>query len=471
MLARDRHPRGAHRPPGPRGQLLAVRARRARAGPCSELYLDRGPDFGADSERPGDDTERYLEYWNLVFMQYELHSDGSLTELPQQNIDTGLGLDRMAAIQQDVPSVYETEHFRPLVEFGERRSGRRYGQDEQTTRSLRVLADHGRGAAFLMADGVVPSNEERGYVLRRILRRAIRHGRSLGIEGPFVPDLCEVVVETMGDVYPELRAERETIARWAAAEEEGFGRTLTQGERLLAELIERARASGAQRGGRRGRLSPPRHLRLPVRDDPGGAGRGGPDRGRPGLRGPDGAGARPRPQRRPRHRRRPRRPSARRPSPARPASPRASWAMSPPRRTPSPARWHPRTARSWSSSRTAPSTRPEAARCPTPAWSAPARRRRGWPRCSAWATTRCWRWSPVAAWRRARRSTRRSTAPRGWPRCATTPPPTCSTRRCASAWETTSARPAPTWARTSCGSTSPTASASPRRSWRTWSSG
>jgi len=215
-------------------------------GPCSELYLDRGPDFGADSERPGDDTERYLEFWNLVFMQYELHSDGSLTQLPQQNIDTGLGLDRMAAIQQDVPSIYETEHFRPLLEFGEQRSGRSYGQDEQTTRSMRVLADHGRGAAFLMADGVVPSNEERGYVLRRVLRRAIRHGRTLGIEGSFVPGLCDVVVETMGDVYPELRAERETIARWAGAEEEGFGRTLSQGERLLADLIEAARASGAR---------------------------------------------------------------------------------------------------------------------------------------------------------------------------------------------------------------------------------
>ena len=215
-------------------------------GPCSELYIDRGPKFGEDSERPGDDTERYLEYWNLVFMQYELHSDGSLTDLPQQNIDTGLGLDRMAAIKQDAFSVYETEHFRPLVEFGEQRSGRSYGQDDQTTRSLRVLADHGRGSAFLMADGVVPSNEERGYVLRRILRRAIRHGRSLGIQGPFVPELCEVVVETMGDTYPELHAERETIGRWAAAEEEGFGRTLSQGERLLADLIEDARARGAQ---------------------------------------------------------------------------------------------------------------------------------------------------------------------------------------------------------------------------------
>ena len=193
-------------------------------GPCSELYLDRGPDFGSDDDRPGDDTERHLEFWNLVFMQYELHSDGSMTELPQQNIDTGMGLDRMAAILQDVPSVYETEHFRPLIAFGEQRSGRAYGKDDETTRSMRVLADHARGSAFLMADGVVPSNEERGYVLRRILRRAIRHGRALGIEGDFLVDLCEVVVQAMGDVYPELRSERETISRWAAATRRTSGR-------------------------------------------------------------------------------------------------------------------------------------------------------------------------------------------------------------------------------------------------------
>ena len=213
-------------------------------GPCSELYLDRGPDFGPDSDRPGDDTERMLEFWNLVFMQNELHEDGSLTELPQQNIDTGLGLDRMAAILQDVPSVYETDSFAPLIAFGEERSGRKYGQDFPTTRALRVLADHGRAASFLMADGVVPSNEDRGYILRRIMRRAIHQGRVLGLEEGFVPDLCEVVIEQWGDVYPELVAERETIARWAASEEEGFGRTLAQGEKLLAELIERAKAEG-----------------------------------------------------------------------------------------------------------------------------------------------------------------------------------------------------------------------------------
>jgi alanyl-tRNA synthetase len=215
-------------------------------GPCSELYLDRGLDFGAEDDRPGDDSERFLEFWNLVFMQYELHDDGSLTELPQRNIDTGMGLDRMAAILQDVPSVYETDHFRPLIEFGERRSGRGYGDDFATTRALRVLADHGRAAAFLIADGVVPSNQDRGYILRRILRRAIQQGRVLGLEQGFLPELCDVVVEAMGDVYPDLRAEHETIRRWTAAEEEGFGRTLAQGERLLAELVAAARERGVE---------------------------------------------------------------------------------------------------------------------------------------------------------------------------------------------------------------------------------
>jgi alanyl-tRNA synthetase len=214
-------------------------------GPCSELYLDRGPAFGSDDDRPGDDTERILEYWNLVFMQYELHADGSLTELPQKNIDTGLGLDRMAAIQQDVPSVFETSHFRPLIEFGERRSGKRYGDDFQTTRALRMLADHGRAAAFLIADGVVPSNEDRGYILRRVMRRAIYQGRLIGIEDSFLPELADLVVEGMGDAYPELVGERDTIRRWTGSEEENFGRTLEQGERQLADLVARARADGA----------------------------------------------------------------------------------------------------------------------------------------------------------------------------------------------------------------------------------
>src|SRR3954452_13212973 len=156
-------------------------------GPCSELYYDRGPAFGSDDERPGDDSERMLEYWNLVFMQYELHDDGSLTPLPKNNIDTGLGLDRFAAILQDVPSVYEVDQVRPLVAIGEELSGTTYeGADSRVQRALRIIADHGRGMTFLLADGVVPSNEDRGYVLRRIMRRAIQQGRVLGIDEPFL---------------------------------------------------------------------------------------------------------------------------------------------------------------------------------------------------------------------------------------------------------------------------------------------
>jgi alanyl-tRNA synthetase len=213
-------------------------------GPCSELYYDRGPDFGPDEDRPGDDTERVLEYWNLVFMQYELGGDGSLTPLPSTGIDTGLGLDRMAAILQDVPSVFENDLFRPLVALGEELSGRRYGEDDAVTRALRILADHGRGMTFLLADGVVPSNEDRGYILRRIMRRAIQQGRVLGLDEPFLARLCDRAIETMGDAYPELRAERDTIRRWAAAEDEGFRRTLAQGERMLRQLVERAREDG-----------------------------------------------------------------------------------------------------------------------------------------------------------------------------------------------------------------------------------
>jgi alanyl-tRNA synthetase len=211
-------------------------------GPCSELYLDRGPAFGGDDDRPGDDTERFLEFWNLVFMQFELHPDGSVTELPMKNIDTGMGVERMSAIMQGVESVFETDIIRPVVELGEQLSGRSWGQDATTTRALGVFADHGRGGAFLMADGVVPSNEDRGYVLRRIMRRTMRQGHVLGIDGPFLPQLYERVVEVMGDVYPELKREWPTVERWARSEEESFGRTLEQGERLLSELIEQAKA-------------------------------------------------------------------------------------------------------------------------------------------------------------------------------------------------------------------------------------
>jgi alanyl-tRNA synthetase len=213
-------------------------------GPCSELYLDRGEAFGAPGERPGDDTDRFLEFWNHVFMTYDLAADGSLTELPMRNIDTGMGLDRMAAILQDVPSVFETDLVRPLIDLAEELSGRSYGADQATTRAMRIVADHSRGAAFLIADGVVPSNEDRGYILRRIMRRAIQQGRTLGLEAPWLSRFAERTIEVMGEAYPELPAERETIARWVDDEEESFGRTLERGTELLERLIAEAKDSG-----------------------------------------------------------------------------------------------------------------------------------------------------------------------------------------------------------------------------------
>ncbi len=211
-------------------------------GPCSELYFDRGPEFGDDSERPGDDTERYLEFWNHVFMTYDLGADGSLTELPMRNIDTGMGLDRMAAILQEVPSVYETDLIRPLIDLAEEMSGRSYDEGGAVTRAMRIVADHSRGAAFLIADGVVPSNEDRGYILRRIMRRAIQQGRTLGLEAPWLGRFAERAIEVMGEAYPELVAERATISRWVGDEEEGFGRTLERGTELLEQLVSEAKA-------------------------------------------------------------------------------------------------------------------------------------------------------------------------------------------------------------------------------------
>ncbi|MGE5406989.1 MAG: alanine--tRNA ligase, partial [Syntrophothermus sp.] len=210
-------------------------------GPCSELYLDRGVEFGAEGERPGDDSDRFLEFWNHVFMSYDLAEDGTLTELPSRNIDTGMGLDRMAAILQDVPSVFEVDHVRPLVDLAEELSGRAYAEGGKVTRAMRIIADHTRGATFLIADGVVPSNEDRGYILRRIMRRAIQQGRVLGLASPWLGRFAERTIELMGETYPELAAERETIARWVGDEEESFGRTLERGSELLERLVAEAK--------------------------------------------------------------------------------------------------------------------------------------------------------------------------------------------------------------------------------------
>jgi alanyl-tRNA synthetase len=215
-------------------------------GPCSELYYDRGLDFGTADDLPGGENERFLEYWNLVFMQYDQEPEGVLTPLPKKNIDTGLGLERMAAIKQGTNSVFETDLLRPLVELGEELSGRRYGEDSETDRALRILTDHTRGMSFLVADGVVPSNEERGYVLRRLMRRAVVQGRRIGIEPGFLPRFAALVRELMAGEYPELHEQAETVDMWLAGEEEAFNHTLEQGMRLLDEVIARALDAGEE---------------------------------------------------------------------------------------------------------------------------------------------------------------------------------------------------------------------------------
>ena len=209
-------------------------------GPCSELYLDRGVEFGSPDDRPGEENERFLEYWNLVFMQFDQDPIGTLTPLPAQHIDTGLGLNRMALIQQGVPSIFETDQFVPLMTLG-----RELATRETDERALRILADHSRAMTFLIGDGVVPSNEDRGYVLRRIMRRAIQQGQRIGIEPGFLPLFIDRVVETMGAAYPEVELQRATILKWARAEEESFGRTLEQGTKLLDDLLAAGEVSGA----------------------------------------------------------------------------------------------------------------------------------------------------------------------------------------------------------------------------------
>jgi alanyl-tRNA synthetase len=177
-------------------------------------------------------------------MQYDQQPENVLAELPARNIDTGLGLNRMAAILQDTPSVFDTDQFRPLIELGEQLSGASYGQDASADRALRILADHSRAMTFLVADGVVPSNEERGYVLRRVMRRAIQQGRTLEMAPGFLSRYADVVRELMGAVYPELVKQREAIDKWLSSEEDSFGRTLEQGLGVLRFHIDHAREEG-----------------------------------------------------------------------------------------------------------------------------------------------------------------------------------------------------------------------------------
>ncbi|MGH2982335.1 MAG: alanine--tRNA ligase, partial [Solirubrobacterales bacterium] len=213
-------------------------------GPCSELYFDRGEEFGEPGDKVGDDSDRYIEFWNHVFMTYDLGSDGTLSPLPMRSIDTGMGVERMATLLQETESVFDTDVLRPLIDLAEELSGRQHAGDRATTRAMRIIADHSRGMTFLLAEGVVPSNEDRGYILRRIMRRAIQQGRVLGLESPWLGRFAERTIEIMGGTYPEIVAARETIDQWVGDEEESFGRTLERGTELLERLAAEATEGG-----------------------------------------------------------------------------------------------------------------------------------------------------------------------------------------------------------------------------------
>jgi alanyl-tRNA synthetase len=202
-------------------------------GPSSEIYYDRGPEWGADGGPAAGGEERFVELWNLVFTQYDRQKDGSLLPLPRPNIDTGAGLERILTIVQDVPAIWDTDVLRPLIATAERLSGRRYGDDPEVDVALRILADHTRSMTFLIGDGVFPSNEDRGYVLRRLIRRAVRQAFTLGLERPVTPDMVASGVEVMGEAYPELERSAGFIREVAEREEVRFRSTLRSGLAML----------------------------------------------------------------------------------------------------------------------------------------------------------------------------------------------------------------------------------------------
>ncbi|VXB89237.1 alanine--tRNA ligase [Curtobacterium sp. 8I-2] len=220
------------------------------AGPCSEIFFDRGPDHGIDGG-PATDDDRYVEIWNLVFMQYQIADvrskyDFEITgELPNKNIDTGMGLERVAFIKQGVDNMYEIDQVRPVLDRAAEISGRRYGAVHEDDVRMRVIADHVRSSLMLIADGVSPSNEGRGYILRRLLRRTVRAMRLLGVEAATFPELFPASRDAMRDAYPEVASDYDRISRIAYAEEETFLRTLAQGTTILDVAVERAKQDGA----------------------------------------------------------------------------------------------------------------------------------------------------------------------------------------------------------------------------------
>ncbi|MDR1392513.1 MAG: alanine--tRNA ligase [Bifidobacteriaceae bacterium] len=221
------------------------------AGPCSEIYIDRGPDFGPDGG-PIVDEDRFLEIWNLVFMEFERGAGGAkedyplLGELDQKNIDTGMGLERVAYLLQDVPNLYEIDEVIPVIRRAEELTRRSYGTDPEADVLFRVVADHVRSGLMLIGDGVTPSNEGRGYVLRRLLRRAVRSMRLLGVEEPVFPALLEASRDAMSPSYPELANDYARISGTAFSEEESFLRTLASGSAILDGALIRAKTAGAK---------------------------------------------------------------------------------------------------------------------------------------------------------------------------------------------------------------------------------
>ena len=213
-------------------------------GPCSEIHYDGGIERGCGTPdcHPNHDCERFVELWNLVFMQFYQDTEGNRTPLPAPSIDTGLGLERAAAILQGVHSPYETDLFLPIMRRVSELSGKEYGRDQDTDYALRVVAEHGRAAAFLIADGVVPGNEGRGYVLRRIIRRAIRYGRRIGLEEPFLTRVAEAAIQRFEAAYPELSANRDHVVRVVGVEEERFVETFERGLGIMEEILASGRA-------------------------------------------------------------------------------------------------------------------------------------------------------------------------------------------------------------------------------------
>ncbi|WP_214850249.1 alanine--tRNA ligase [Exiguobacterium sp. s138] len=218
------------------------------SGPNTEIFFDRGPAFGDDPNDselyPGGENERYLEIWNIVFSQYNHDGHGNYTELPRKNIDTGMGLERMASVMQDVPTNFDTDLFMPIIHKTEEISGKRYREDTKLDVAFKVIADHIRTVAFAIGDGALPSNEGRGYVLRRLLRRAVRYAKMLGIERPFMYELVDTVGSVMVDFYPQVPEKADFIKRVIKNEEERFHETLHDGLAILNTVAQAAKNNG-----------------------------------------------------------------------------------------------------------------------------------------------------------------------------------------------------------------------------------